>query len=62
MSKFCLNERHDANYFFAYDTVIYFVYHASINQGAFDFIFKTLQKWFSGAKLRFNMNKTVHVY
>ena len=32
-----LSERLDVNYhFYANDTVIYFVYHASINQGAFD--------------------------
>ena len=40
-----LFERLDVNYhFYANDTVIYFVYHASINQGAFDLILTTLQK------------------
>ena len=40
-----LFERLDVNYHFnANDTVIYFVYHASINQGAFDLILTTLQK------------------
>ena len=45
-----LFKRLDVNYrFYADNTVIYF---ASINQGAFDLILTTLQKWFSGAKLR----------
>ena len=43
-------------------TLIYFVYHASINQGAFDLILTTLQKWFSGAKLRLNSNKTEYMF
>ena len=47
-----LFERLDVNYrFYANDTVIYFVYQALINQGAFDLILTTLQKWFIGAKL-----------
>ena len=53
-----LFERLDVNYHFhADDTVIYFVYQASINQGAFDLIFTTLQKWISGAKFQLNTNK-----
>ena len=56
-------ERLDVNYhFYAYDTVIYFVYHASMNQGAFDLTITTLQKWFSGAKLRLNSNKTEYMF
>ena len=43
-------------------TLIYFVYHASINQGAFDLILTTLQEWFSCAKLRLNSNKTEYVF
>ena len=58
-----LFERLDVNYhFYANDTVIYFVYHASINQGAFDLILTTLQKWYSGAKLRLNSNKTEYMF
>ena len=50
-----LFERLDINYHFYVDnTVIYFVYQASINQGAFDLILTILQKWFSGSKLRLN--------
>ena len=53
----------DANYhFYVDDTVIHFVYHASIIQGAFDLILTTLQKWFRGAKLRFNSNKTEYMF
>ena len=38
-------QRVDVNYhFLAYDTVFYFVYQASINQGDFDLILMTLQK------------------
>ena len=49
-------ERLDVNYhFYADDTVIYIVYHASINQGAFDLIFTTLQKRFSGTKLKIKL-------
>ena len=41
-----LFERLDVNYlFYADDTVINFVYHASIKQGALDWILTTLQKW-----------------
>ena len=43
-------------------TLIYFVYHASINQRAFDLILTTLQKWFSGAELRLNSNKTEYMF
>ena len=43
-------------------TLIYFVYHASINQGAFDLILTTLQKWFSGAELRLTSNKTEYMF
>ena len=43
-------------------TLIYFIYHASINQGAFDLILTTLKKWFSGAKLRLNSNKTEYMF
>ena len=58
-----LFERLDVNYhFYANDTVIYFLYHASINQRAFDLILTTLQKWFSGAKLRLNSNKTEYMF
>ena len=58
-----LFERLDVNYrFYADYTLIYFVYHASINQGAFDLILTTLQKWFSGAKLRLNSNKTEYMF
>ena len=58
-----LFERLELNYhFYADDTVIYFVYHASLNQGAFDLILTTLQKWFSGAKLRLNSNKTEYMF
>ena len=39
-------------------TLTYFVYHASINQGAFYLILTTLQKWFISAKLRLDSNKT----
>ena len=57
-----LFERLDVNYhFYDDDTVIYFVYNASINQEAFDLILTTLQKWFSGAKLRLNSNKTEYM-
>ena len=41
--------------------LIYFVYHASINQRAFDLILTTLQKWFSGAKLRLNSNEYMFI-
>ena len=58
-----LFERLDVNYYFyADDTVIYFVYHASINQWAFDLILTTLQERFSGAKLRLNSNKTEYMF
>ena len=58
-----LFERLYVNYhFYADDTVICFVYHASINQGAFDLILTTLQKWFSGAKLQLNSNKTEYMF
>ena len=54
-----LFERLDVNYlFYPDDTVIYFVYNDSINRGAFDLILTTLQKWFNGAKIRINSNKT----
>ena len=57
-----LFERLDVNYhFYADDTVIYFVYDSSINR-AFDLILTTLQKWFSGAKLRLNSNKTQYMF
>ena len=57
-----LFERLDVNYlFYAEDTVIYFVYHASINQGSFDLTLTALQKWFSGAKLRLYSNKTEYM-
>ena len=40
-----LFERLDVSYqYYADDTVIYFVYHALINQGAFDLILTTLQR------------------
>ena len=53
----------DVNYhFFADDTNIYFVYQASTNQGAFDLIPTTLQKWFSGAQLQFNSHKTDYMF
>ena len=56
-------ERLDVNYlFYADDSVIYFVYHSSINEEAFDLILTTLQKWFSGAKLRLNSNKTEYMF
>ena len=58
-----LFERLDFNYHFnANDTVVYVVYHASINPGAFDLILTTLHKWFSGAKLRLNSNKTEYMF
>ena len=52
-------ERLDVNCsFYADDTVIYFVYHASIIQAAFDLMLMTRQKWFTGAKLQLYSNKT----
>ena len=39
-----------------------FFYYASINQGAFDLILTTQQKWFSGAKLRLNSNETEYMF
>ena len=55
--------RLDVNYhFYADETVTYFVYHATINQRAFDLTPTTLQKWFSGAKLRLNSNKTEYLF
>ena len=58
-----LFERLDVNYLFnADDTFIDFVYQALINQGAFDLILATLQKWFSGAKLRLSSNKTEYMF
>ena len=58
-----LFERLDVNYlFYADDTVIYFVYHSSINEDAFDLILTTLQKWFSGAKLRLKLNRTEYMF
>ena len=41
-------------YFYSDDFVTYFVFHDSLNQGAFDLILTTLQKRFSAAKLRLN--------
>ena len=46
--------------FFA--NVIYFVYHASINQRAFDLIITTLQNCFGVAKLRLNSIKTQYIF
>ena len=54
-----LFERIDVNdHFYADDTVIYFVQHAAKNQGAFDLTPRTLQKWFSGAKLPLKSKRT----
>ena len=48
-----LYERLDVHYHFCSDDyVIFFAYHASINEGASDLTLTTLQNWFSGAKLR----------
>ena len=58
-----LFERLDVNYqFYANDTVIYFVYYASINQGNFDLILMTLQKWFSGAKCLLKSTKYEYIF
>ena len=58
-----LFESLDVNdHFYADDTVIYFVYQASINHGAFDLRLTTLQKLFSGAKLRLKSNKTEYMF
>ena len=58
-----LFERLDVNsHFNGEDTVVYFVYQASINQDAFCLILTTLQKWFSGAKLQLNSNKTKYMF
>ena len=58
-----LFERLDVIYhFYADDSVINFVYHAFIDQGAFDLILPTLQKWFTGARLRLNTNITEHMF
>ena len=45
-------------HFYADDTVIYFVYEETVSQEKFDLIISTLQKWFCGAKLKFNISKT----
>ena len=56
-------ERLGVNYhFYSDDIVTCFIFHDSINQGAFDLIPKTLQKRFSGAKLRLNSSNTVYMF
>ena len=58
-----LFERLDVNYqFYANDIVIYFVYYASIYQGAFNLILTTLRKSFSDAKLLLKSNKYEYMF
>ena len=58
-----LFERLDVNYqFYAHDIVIYFVYYASINQGALNLILTTLQEWFSDAKLLLKSNRDEYMF
>ena len=48
-------------HFYAYDTVLYFVFGLTLSQCMFDDILTSIQRWFSNAKLKLNADKSEYM-
>ena len=48
-------------HFYAYDTVLYFVFGLTLSQCMFDDSLISIQRWFSNAKLKLNADKSEYM-